>query len=536
MQKEAKARIKINALLNKSGWRFFDDESGPANIQLEVNVKIKKKSIDEMGEDFEKTANGYADYLLLDDKGFPCAVLEAKSEKIDPLVAKEQARKYARSLNVRFIILSNGNLHYLWDLEQGNPTIITAFPSQESLFRHQSFKPDPASLVKKSIQSDYIALTQDPAYMNSPRWNDPDERDAFIKENNFKFLRGYQIKAVQKLQEAVAKGMSRFLFEMATGTGKTLTAAAVIKLFLRTGNASRVLFLVDRLELENQAWKNLVRYLKNDYTCVIYKENRDDWRKAEIVVTTVQSLSFNNKYRKLFSPMDFDLVISDEAHRSINGNSRAVFEYYIGYKLGLTATPKDYLKKIDPAWPMVKLVKLCSMEYGYTAKGETKGDTRFVRITDISLNGELINDDPKYINLSNNSKPYLLKKGDVLIARTGASYGKTIVFDLDKQCVFASFLIRLSFSYDKVLPEFFGIFSLTEFYWKQAKDLVTGGGQPQFNANVIKKIHMSVPPLNIQKKIVAEIEAERELVDANKKLIKIFEKKIRDKIGEVWGE
>jgi type I restriction enzyme R subunit len=135
---------------------------------------------------------------------------------------------------------------------------------------------------------------------------------------------------------------------LATGTGKTLASAAVIKLFLRTGNANRILFLVDRIELENQAWKNLVRCLKNDYTCVIYKENRDDWRKAEIVVSTVQSLLVNNKYRSLFSPTDFDLIISDEAHRSISGNSRAVFEYFVGYKLGLTATPKDYLKKIDP--------------------------------------------------------------------------------------------------------------------------------------------------------------------------------------------
>ena len=136
---------------------------------------------------------------------------------------------------------------------------------------------------------------------------------------------------------------------MATGTGKTLTAAAVIKLFMRTGNAQRVLFLVDRLELETQAWKAFVRLLKNDFRTVIYKENRDDWRKAEIVVSTVQSLQFNNKYRRLFSPTDFDLLISDEAHRSIGGNSRAVFEYFIGYKLGLTATPKDYLKRIDPA-------------------------------------------------------------------------------------------------------------------------------------------------------------------------------------------
>ncbi len=134
---------------------------------------------------------------------------------------------------------------------------------------------------------------------------------------------------------------------MATGTGKTLTAAAVIKLFLRSGNAKRVLFLVDRLELEDQANKAFKEYLKNDYQCCIYKEDRDEWRKHEIVVSTVQSFLHNNKYKRLFTPLDFDLVISDEAHRSIGGNSRAVFEYFIGYKLGLTATPKDYLKKIN---------------------------------------------------------------------------------------------------------------------------------------------------------------------------------------------
>jgi type I restriction enzyme R subunit len=108
-----------------------------------------------------------------------------------------------------------------------------------------------------------------------------------------------------------------------------------------------VLFLVDRLELEDQAKKAFVAYLANDYTTVVFKENRDDWRRADIVVSTVQSFLFNNKYRSLFSPTDFDLVISDEAHRSIGGNARAVFDYFIGYKLGLTATPRDYLKKFD---------------------------------------------------------------------------------------------------------------------------------------------------------------------------------------------
>ncbi|MDP2719828.1 MAG: DEAD/DEAH box helicase family protein [Dehalococcoidia bacterium] len=350
MTKEAKARILINSLLQRAGWRFFDDENGgPANITLETNVKLKKNTLDALGEDFEKTVNGFVDYLLLDANGFPIAVLEAKSEKHEPLIGKEQARKYAHSLNVRFVILSNGNLHYFWDLEQGNPVLITEFPRPESFGHFQAFKPNPDTLVSEKVEIDYIAVTQNPNYSNDPRWNDASQRDVFIRDAELKFLRPYQLLAVAKLQNAVSEGQTRFLFEMATGTGKTLTAAAVIKLFMRTGNAKRVLFLVDRLELETQAWKAFVRLLKNDFHTVIYKENRDDWRKAEVVVSTVQSLQFSNKYRRLFSPTDFDLLISDEAHRSIGGNSRAVFEYFIGYKLGLTATPRDYLKKIDPA-------------------------------------------------------------------------------------------------------------------------------------------------------------------------------------------
>ena len=85
-QKEAKARILIDDLLTRSGWRFFDDDDGPANIALEARAKLKKKSIDDPGDDFEKTANGFVDYLLLGDRGFPIAVLEAKSVKFGPLV------------------------------------------------------------------------------------------------------------------------------------------------------------------------------------------------------------------------------------------------------------------------------------------------------------------------------------------------------------------------------------------------------------------------------------------------------------------
>lgn len=347
MAKEARARIKINKLLEESGWWFFDTPQGKVNISLEINAKLTERVLNDLGEDFEKTKNGFIDFLLLDEKSFPLAILEAKREEKNPLDGKEQARKYAQSLNVRFIILSNGNLHYFWDIETGNPYIVTSLPTYESLVHRSSFKPKPEILIKEPIEPDYIVVTQKSDYKNDPRWLNESQKDDFIKENNLKFLRPYQLRAVHALQEAVKQSSDRFLFEMATGTGKTLVAAAVIKLFLRSGNAKRVLFLVDRLELEDQAWKNMVRYLKNDYKSVIYKENRQDWLKAEIVVTTVQSLIFKNKYRNLFSPTDFDLVISDEAHRSIGGNSRAVFEYFAGYKLGLTATPKDYLKNVD---------------------------------------------------------------------------------------------------------------------------------------------------------------------------------------------
>lgn len=347
--KEATARIKINHLLTAAGWRFFDDETGPANIVLEPNVKLARRDLDALGNDLEHSKNGFVDFLLLDGQGKPLVVLEAKSEGKNPLSAKEQARKYARSQNARFIILSNGNIHYFWDLQQGNPTVVSRFPSPADIGNHYAFAPDAERLANEQVGLDFIALTQMPAYAHEAGWKVEAERPAFIETTKLRFLRRYQQRAIERVQEEAKKGATRFLFEMATGTGKTLTSAAIIKLFLKTANARRALFLVDRLELEVQADKAFKDYLRNDFTSVIYKEQRDDWRKADIVVTTVQSLLFNDKYSRLFAPTDFDLVISDEAHRSIGGNARAVFEYFIGYKLGLTATPKDYLKRSSDA-------------------------------------------------------------------------------------------------------------------------------------------------------------------------------------------
>jgi type I restriction enzyme R subunit len=349
LNNEAHARIKINKLLEEAGWRFFDTDKGKANILLENHVKITQQVVDAWGNDFEKIKSGSLDFLLVDSNNKPICVLEAKKEKLHPLVAKEQARKYAKTVDAQFIILSNGIVHYLWDLKKGNPKPIYKFPSPNEIGAIKEWNPDREALANEPVENDFIAIVQMPDYSERPEWNGSVESSKdFIWNNGLRFLRKYQLDAIKHLQKAVSDGKDRFLFEMATGTGKTLTSAAVIRLFLRTQNARRVLFLVDRLELEDQAWKAFTNYLKPDYSTFIYKEHKSDWHKADIVVTTIQSLMFDNKYHYEFTPTNFDLIISDESHRSISGNARAVFEYFHGYKLGLTATPKDYLKGVDP--------------------------------------------------------------------------------------------------------------------------------------------------------------------------------------------
>lgn len=337
-QKEAKARLRINKLLEDAGWRLFDNEDEPANVDVENKV--------DLGDDFENTRTGFVDYLLLDDNQKPIAVLEAKRESIAPLSAKEQARDYANSLHVRYVILSNGNTHYFWDMQFGNPEPISSFPTLESLQEDKKWMPDVDSLVCEEVRNTYIAESQMPEILSHPDYVNEDARSDFINRNKLKVLRNYQVRAIKAVQKSARNGNKRFLLEMATGTGKTLTCAAIIKLFLKTGNARRVLFLVDRIELENQAKKSFTQAIGKDYVVKVWKEDRDNWKTADVVVSTVQSLQASGRYHD-FSPNDFDLIISDEAHRSIGGNARAVFEYFTGYKIGLTATPKDFLKNTN---------------------------------------------------------------------------------------------------------------------------------------------------------------------------------------------
>lgn len=329
---EADACMMIVRMLQDSKWNTPGGD-GTVNVKGEVKHDGGLKR---------------ADYVLYDKDNAPLCVVEAKNESKSPLTGKEQARGYANSLDCRFVILSNGISHYFWDIEHGNPTVIDVMPSQEQLeLRKQKFKPPRQATEVKEIDNGYIARTQLENFDQHPDYLDTSKREKFLQSNKIRILRDYQLSAVKAVQQAVAEGKDRFLLEMATGTGKTLVSCAIMKMFLRLFNVRRVLFLVDRIELESQAQKQFEEVLKNDFRSVVWKENQTDWQRAKIVVSTVQSFIRNNKYKKVFRPDDFDLVISDEAHRSLGRRSRKVFEYFIGFKLGLTATPKNYLKAVD---------------------------------------------------------------------------------------------------------------------------------------------------------------------------------------------
>src|SRR6185437_7987263 len=171
MKNEAHARIKINQLLSEAGWLFFDSDKGAANILLEHFVKISEHKIDEWGNDYEKIKGGSLDFLLLDSYGKPVCVLEAKKESLHPLVAKEQARKYANTVGARFIMLSNGIVHYLWDLKKGNPKSIFKFPSPKEIGAIKEWNRNRDALVSEKVGTNYIVAVQIPDYAARPGWN-----------------------------------------------------------------------------------------------------------------------------------------------------------------------------------------------------------------------------------------------------------------------------------------------------------------------------------------------------------------------------
>jgi len=246
----------------------------------------------------------------------------------------------------------------------------------------------------------------------------------------------------------------------------------------------------------------------------------------------LQSDGYQRHYSKLkehqipLPPLDVqkEIVAEIEGYQRVIDGARAVLDNY-----------RPHIP-IHPDWPMVETGELAKPEYGFTTSAADEGDARFIRITDIAADGSLRQDDAKFITLTDDARTSLLAKGDVLVARTGATYGKTMLFEEEYPAVFASYLIRLRFPADRVLPRYYWVFAQSDGYWTQASALMTGGGQPQFNGNALKQVKVPLPSIAVQQAIVAEIEAEQALVAANRELIDRFEKKIQATLARVWGE
>ena len=211
---ETFSRILIDKELEYSGWNLLDER----HVLFEYN-----------------NAGGRADYLLKDNLERVLCVLEAKREELDPYDAKDQARGYAENLKAPFVILSNGREHWFWNLERATERDayrIERLPSRNDLKRTRLKNLQPAKpLQTQIVQPDFLTAL-----------------------NSEVTLRRYQIDAMEAIaKEFDTEGKRQFLLEMATGTGKTLLCAALIRRFLLTRNAERVLFIVDRIELKR--WK-----------------------------------------------------------------------------------------------------------------------------------------------------------------------------------------------------------------------------------------------------------------------------------------
>jgi superfamily II DNA or RNA helicase len=309
MRTETFSRVLIDQALKDSGWDLLN----PQRVRFELH-----------------TATGRADYVLLGDHG-PLCVLEAKREDLDPYDAKEQARGYAENMRAPFAIMSNGREHWFWNYERRDERDayrIERMPSHADLvrLRFKNLKP-PRPFSTEVLTPDYLR---------------PFKPDVT--------LRRYQINAIDEVATQFDRERKRkFLLEMATGTGKTLLCAALIRRFLATRNAERVLFIVDRIELAKQTMEDFGVVLR-EYQPVIYKSARrrpGELLGSSVVIATIQSLLVDRRFRTEFTPFHFDLVINDEAHRSIYGDAREVVQFFQGTRIGLTATPKAYLKNID---------------------------------------------------------------------------------------------------------------------------------------------------------------------------------------------
>ncbi|RJP24075.1 MAG: DEAD/DEAH box helicase [Candidatus Abyssobacteria bacterium SURF_5] len=318
---EADARIVIDGLLRQAGW----DPADKSQVRAEVPIRNLPETVAETPGNFARNqpqimpdndGPGRADYVLMDQRGRPLAVVEAKRSAVEPYTAKKKTLPYAKSINAPFIFLTNGDLIYFWDYTNDDARIVNSFFSRRDLER----------LVEMRETQKPLATVEIPEY--------------YLRQGEQRKVRPYQQEAMKALDHAVELGKHRFLIELPTGTGKTDLICLYLKRLIEAGRAERVLFLVDREQLAKQALE-AIQDILNQYGSYWLRPGVIREEK-QITVCLLQTMI--SRYTE-FTSGYFDVVIADECHRSIYGSWQTALTHFDALHIGLTATPSAYIER-----------------------------------------------------------------------------------------------------------------------------------------------------------------------------------------------
>jgi len=299
----------IDIRLKQAGWNVND----ATQVIAEYNIIVDKNLVNEAPTPY--AGHQFSDYVLLGKDGKPLAVVEAKKTSVDAAIGREQVKQYCYHIQketgvLPFCFYTNGHDIYFWDLENYPPQKVFGFPTKDDLSRFQYL-----SKARKSLVSELI---------------------------NTKIAgRDYQIAAIRAVMEAIERKRRKFLLIMATGTGKTRTCIALIEALMRGGWAERVLFLVDRIALRDQALDAFKEFLPNEPRWPKQGEKEISQDRRIYVSTYPTMLNIIRNEENSLSPHFFDLIVVDESHRSIYNTYQEILDYFNAITLGLTATPKD---------------------------------------------------------------------------------------------------------------------------------------------------------------------------------------------------
>ena len=302
---------------------FIDEDLKKLGWQFDGVMVQEEYPVHNMGD---KHSDGFVDYVLFGKDHKPLAVVEAKKTSKDPNIGKQQAKDYADCLEREFgqrpfIFYTNGFDCNFWDDLQASPRRVSMVFSQGDLQK---------LIDRRSLKKD----------LNS------------IQINKEITGRDYQMAAIKAVVKSADEGFRKFLLVMATGTGKTRTVISLTDVFARANYATNILFLTDRIQLVKQAYSNYKEHLKSMSLCNMldYKSREND-KNARIVFSTYPTIlnaidtDKTEDGERLYTPAHFDLIIIDEAHRSIFKKYRAIFDYFDAYLVGLTATPREEVER-----------------------------------------------------------------------------------------------------------------------------------------------------------------------------------------------